>query len=296
LKGEFVAKQKLILFYSTVVLWGIFILALTVYLFFPYHKALRITLQNIVGSSRAAISMEGVTTKPFGIKANKLLYQIDSTVTQRPIEMTNIDITWSPFSLLFGRFSILSEASLYGGSLQSSVEGIRLVGLSNPSIFLMLKEINMSIIPEGTIPWLHGTTGTLNCTIKKKSSPLSFNKQSGSFVFTLKDGEIKDFQVKNLPRLIIPYKEISADGKIEGSRINITKVLLTSELITFNGLGAIDSIDSEQNMDIHVSYQSFVKTLPLRGQGNLHITGNLSSPILDSINTGKDLTVSGNPK
>jgi type II secretion system protein N len=283
-----VGKQRSLLVYSTVILWGLFVITLIIYLFFPYQKVLRIALQNIVGNSRTAVSMEGVITKPLGIKANKILLQPDPIVGQRPFELTNIDITWSPFSLLFGNFSIKSIASLYEGSLQSSVNGIHFVGLSNPTILLTLEKVNMSLIPEGAIPWLRGTTGTLSGTIRKKSDPMSPNKQSGSFAFFLKEGEIKNLQVRNLPRLIIPFKEISADGKIDGSRIDLSKIHISSDVISLSGSGVIDSVDIEQSVIINLSYQTLIKTFPLKGQGNLHITGSLSSPMAVSMESKKD--------
>ena len=45
--------------------------------------------------------------------------------------------------------------------------------------------------------------------------------QVGSFRFTARGGEVKDLQVKNMPRLIVPYKEITIEGRIDGQKIDI---------------------------------------------------------------------------
>jgi type II secretion system protein N len=288
LKGETVGK-KILLYYASVVLWGVLVFILCIFLFFPYQKVLRITLQNLLGGSRVAVVMEDVSSKPFGIKASRLLVQTNSNVARKPIELTNIDITWSWISLLLGRFNIQSKALLYGGSLESFVDGFRLRGQSNPVILLTLRAVDVSSIPEGTLPLLRGMTGSLSGTIKKKPNPTSANKQSGSFSVSLNDGEIRDFQIKSLPRLIIPYQIISAEGRIDGSSADISKIILKSDAISFHGSGTIDLAD-EQGMNIGLSYQVFSKSFPLKGHGNLWITGSPTLPVAVVLDSEKVTT------
>jgi type II secretion system protein N len=288
LKGETVGK-KIPIYYTSVVLWGFLVFVLCIFLFFPYQKVLRITLQNLLGMLRAAVVMEEVSSKPFGIKASRLLVQTNPNAARKPLVLTNIDITWSWSSLLLGKLNIQSKASLYGGSLESLIDGFCLRGQSDPVILLTLRAINVSSIPEGTIPLLPGMTGNLSGTIKKKPNPMSANKQSGSFSVSLNDGEIRDFQIKGLPRLVFPYQTISAEGNIDGSSADISKIILKSEAISFNGSGTIDLAD-EQGMNIGLSYQVFSKSFPLKGHGNLRITGSPTLPVAVILNSEKVIT------
>ena len=118
---------------SGVVGWGILVMALVIYLFFPYQKALKIALQNVAGNGRAAVSMEGVTMKLMGIKASRILFRPDASTGQTaPFELSKVDIFWNPLSLLKGKVTIYSKAALYEGTLRCTVEGIPFIGPSDP--------------------------------------------------------------------------------------------------------------------------------------------------------------------
>ena len=210
-------KRTRILFFSGVVLWGVFVAALVIYLFFPYQKALKIALQNVVGGGKAAVAMEGVSMKRMGIGASRLLLQPASSTGQTvPFELTNVDISWNPLSLFRGKLAIKSTASVYDGILRCSIDGIPFTGPANPSILLRLEHINLGKCPEGALPWFKGISGILDGMMRKETPASRPDKQTGSFRFDLKGGEVKDLQAKNMPRLVIPYKHIVIEGKIDG--------------------------------------------------------------------------------
>ena len=142
-------RRKAIFFFSGVVLWAVFVAALVVYLFFPYQKALKIALQNVIGSGRTAVAMEGVSMKTMGISATRLRLSSNAGPGQTaPFELTNVDISWNPFSLLTGKLVIKSKASVYDGMLRCTVDGIPFTGLANPKYPAKLEHVESWEMPR----------------------------------------------------------------------------------------------------------------------------------------------------
>jgi hypothetical protein len=233
--------------------------------------------------------VEDVKRRALGIEATKLLIRFDGGGTQTaPLEISNINVSWNPVALLTGKLMIDSEASLYGGSIHSAVNGIAFIGSSGPDILLTLKGVDMSKCPDGLFPWVKGVTGTLDGVVKKEIGFASPGKQGGTFRFAIRNGEIRDLQVKNLPRLIIPYREIVLEGKTDGVRIDVTKILLTSDVISLRGSGIVDPADMQQSLDISLSYEVFAKNYPLKGKGTISVRGNQAAPTVTISNVATD--------
>ncbi len=261
--------------------WGVLVMVLVVYLFFPYQKALKVALQNVVGNGRAAVSMEGVTMKVMGIKASRILFRPDASAGQTaPFELSNVDIFWNPFSLLKGKVTIYSKAALYGGTLRCTVEGISFMGQTDPNISLKFDSVNIGKCPEGAIPWFNGMSGTLDGMVRKEAPIGRPDKETGVFRLNIRDGEIKGLQVKNLPRLIIPYKEIVVEGKIDGPRLSIRKLALASDVIALSGSGMVQSGDPDHGIDMKLSYQVLSKSFPMQGKGTLTVSGSQAAPVV----------------
>lgn len=272
-------RGRKVLLGTGVALWGVFIAALVVYLFFPYQKALKIALQNVVGSGKTAVAMEGVNVKTMGVAASKLsLRPVGATGQTAPLVLTNVDISWNPFSLLKGKLAIKSKASVYDGSLFCTIDGISFTGPANPSIALRLDHVNLGKCPEGALPWFKGITGFLDGTVKKETPLSRPEKQAGSFRFNLKGGEVRDLQAKNMPRLIIPYKRILIEGKIDGPRVDVTNITLTSDVVSIKGNGTVDTTEGGQTIDVKASYEVLSRTFPIKGKGSITISGNQASP------------------
>jgi type II secretion system protein N len=275
------AKRKDLVFYACSLGWAVFVAALTVYLFFPYQKALKLALQNVMGAGRVTVSMEGVTTKPMGVWASRVLLKPDAAGGQAaPFELSNIDIFWNPLSLLTGKLTIHSKASLYGGVLRCVMQGAPLMGPSNPNISLTLDHVNLARCPEGILPWFRGMSGTLDGVIRKETPPGRPDKQAGSFRLYLKGGQVKDLRVNNMPRLIIPYQEITIEGKIDGPRINIVKLALKSDLVSLTGSGFVESGETDQTIDMKLSYETLSQVFPLKGKGLITISGSRKAPVV----------------
>jgi len=276
-------NRKTVLFYLAAVGWGLFVMVLTVYLFFPYQKALKIALQNTVGGGRTAVSMEGVAARPLGIKASRLLLKPDGSTGQVPFELSNVRIFLNPLSLLKGKFTIASSAAIYGGTLSCTVEGASVTGPSNPDISLTLDHVNMGKCPEGVLPWFKGISGVLNGVVRKQATAGRPDRQTGFFRFSLSGGEVKDLQVKNMPCLVIPYREIVLEGKIDGPRLNIGRLALKSDLVSLSGTGFMESGDdrTDRTIDIRLSYEALSQAFPLKGKGVIAITGSQAAPAVE---------------
>jgi type II secretion system protein N len=274
-------RRRGFLYFASVVSWGVLVAALVLYLYFPYQKAFKIVLQNVVGGGRATVAMEGVRTKALGISATKLRIRLDPNFgPAAPFELSGIDISWNPLSLFKGKFTIDSTASLYDGRLKSTMDGIAFMVPSSPAILLTLQGVNMAKCPEGVFPWFRGLTGTLDGVIRNDTALATPDKQTGTFQFVIKNGEVKDIQIRNSPRLVIPYKQITLEGKTNGARIEMTKILVNSDVILLKGSGSIEAGEVEQSLDINLSYEALSKALPLKGKGVISIRGSQGAPLV----------------
>jgi type II secretion system protein N len=274
-------SKRNIFFYLSAVVWGVLVMALVIYLFFPYQKALRIALQNTAPGGRAAISTEGVTVKLTGIKASKILFRPDpSTEGTTPFELSNVEILWNPLSLLKGKVTIYSKAALYEGMLRCTVEGVSFVGPSDSRMSLKFDHVNLGKCPEGVFPWFAGMSGTLDGTMNKQTPMGKTERETGVFRLDIKNGEIKGIQVKNMPKLIIPYKEIVVEGKIDGPRRKINRLALKSDVIAIAGAGEVQLGETDGAIDMKLSYRVLSRSFPLQGSGTLTVSGSPASPVV----------------
>jgi type II secretion system protein N len=274
-------RWKKLLFFLGALVWGLFVAAFIIYLFFPYQRALKIALRDIVGGGKTAIAMEGVSVRTMEITASKLSLRPFGNASQTaPFELSNLDINWSPFSLLHGALAFNSRASLYDGTLRASVGKIPLAGQGNPDILLRLEHVNLAKCPDGVFPFLRGVTGSLDGWIRKDASPARPDRQTGSFRFDLKLGEVKDLQIKDMPRLVIPYKRIAIQGRMDGPRVDLSTIALVSDAIMLLGKGSIETTDQGQNIDVKLSYEALSKSFPLKGKGTILISGNQAAPTI----------------
>jgi len=272
--------KKFFIFLGALV-WGVFVAVLIIYLFFPYQRALKIALRDVAGGGKTAIAMEGVSVRTMEITASKLLLRPVGNPSQTaPFELSNVNINWSPFSLLRGTLAFNSRASLYGGTLRAFVGDIPLAGPGNPNVLLKLEHVNMAKCPDGVFPFLKGVTGSLDGWIRKDASPAKPDRLTGSFRFDLKVGEVKDLQIKNMPRLVIPYKRIAIQGRMDGPRVDLSTIALVSDVIMLLGKGSIETTDQGQNIDVRLSYEALSKSFPLKGKGTILISGNQAAPTI----------------
>jgi hypothetical protein len=83
--------------------------------------------------------------------------------------------------------------------------------------------------------------------------------------------------MKDLQRLILPYKEILAEGTLSGGRIDINKIMVTGDGIALRGSGTIEPGEPQRRLNITLQYEGTAAG-PLTGKGALTISGNQWSP------------------
>ncbi|HAR96184.1 MAG TPA: type II secretion system protein GspN [Deltaproteobacteria bacterium] len=269
---------KAVRFYAAVLLWGFFLTGLIVHLFFPYQKALKIAFQNVVGGSKMAVSMDGVRVVPTGVRIKKAL--IGHEVVQgRPIvELSDVKINWHPLSLLSGNFSVSSRASAYSGTLECDVLGIPVIGSKNPSMTVRFRNINLAKYPTGTLPWFKGISGTADGAVTREVALLHPIKEKGVFKLSIKNGEVRDLHTQNLQGLILPFKEIRAEGRLNGSQAIIDKAFLSGSSITMKGSGTLVKGDGQPVINLKLAYESRSTAIPLPSKGAIVMSGNQWSP------------------
>jgi type II secretion system protein N len=271
-------RYRMIGFYVGVVCWGVIVAALVVHLFFPYQWALRIAFQNVVGSSRMAVSMDGVRATSTGVHIKKALIGHEAMPGRPIMELSDVAISWRPWSLLTGTLSITSQASAYRGTLKCDVLGIPVLKSDNPYMTVNFRNIDLSKYPAGALPWLKGMTGTADGWAAKEVALIHPIKEKGAFRLTITNGEIRELFIKNLPGVTLPFKEIKAEGRLEGSQVIIDKVFLNGSGISMKGSGILIKGDVQPTLSLKLYYESQSKAIPLPPKGVIAISGSQWSP------------------
>jgi type II secretion system protein N len=276
--GGLVIRYKRIGFYAGVVVWGLFVMGLIVHLFFPYQRALKIAFQNVVGGSKMVVSMDGVRLASTGVHIAKALIGHEAIQGKPMVELSRFKISWRPWSLLTGKFSIASEASAYSGTVKCDVIGIPVLTSNNPSMTVKFRNIDLAQYPPGTLPWFKAISGTAEGSVTREVPLLHPTKEKGSFRLTIVNGEIRELYTKNLQGLILPFKEITAEGRLDGTQAIIDRIFLTGSGITMKGSGALTKGDQAPAINLKLFYESHSKTIPLPPRGTIMMTGSQWSP------------------
>ncbi len=285
-------KTTAVILYGAAVLWGILVAAFVLYLFFPYQRALGIAFQNVLGGNGIVFSAEGLKVRTLGVDASKIVIGHKAIEGKPLFELSKVHVTWNPFAMLKGTLSINSQASAYGGSLQCTIRGIPIFGTERPSMLLTFNDINLERYPEGNIPWFKGLKGTAKGWLKKDVPFAQPDNQKGSFAITASQGEIRELKVSAFPRLILPFKEIVAEGTVRGPTIDITRLSVNSSGLTMKGSGTIESTDQEHRLAIQLTYEALSQQAPLPGRGTITISGSQWSPQITIVKETAELTPS----
>ncbi|MCX5809917.1 MAG: type II secretion system protein GspN [Proteobacteria bacterium] len=278
IKKLFTKINKQYLLYAGAVVWFFILLVVVLYLFFPHQKFVKIAFQNFLCGNKMMASIEGAKIRPVGAVASKIVFGHEGLQGKPLFEIEKIKISWNPFSLVKGVLSISSDASAYTGKMKVNIEGIPVIINSLPNMKINLSNINLAKYPENRLPWFKGVSGTLNGWVKKDMPLYAPERQKGSFSINMRNGEIMEIAIKNLPRLTIPYKDITIEGRIDGERINLTKIVINSSGNSINGNGIIEANEFEQKVNLKFNYEATTKNAPLAGKGTITISGNQWSP------------------
>lgn len=271
-------RQALVL--GGTIAWGLIVVLLVVLLFFPYQRALKIAFQNVLGGSRMIVSLEGAGLG-FTTGQASMLRVGHAAVEGKPLfELRRIYVTWYPLSLLTGRLNVSARALAYDGTVECIIEGIPVIAGANPAMSVTFKNVNLAKYPEGTLPWFKGLSGSMSGRIFKQVPLAGPDKQKGSFRIVMTAGEITGLQVKNLENFILAYKEVVAEGKITGSRIQLDRIYIEGEGLVLKGRGTIERGETEQGINLTLVCESASDASPLPNGAVITVTGNQWSPTI----------------
>jgi len=273
IKKLFTKINKQYLLYAGAVAWFFILLVVVLYLFFPHQKFVKIAFQNFLCGNKMMASIEGAKIRPVGAVASKIVFGHEELQGKPLFEIEKIKISWNPFSLVKGVLSISSDASAYTGKMKVNIEGIPVIINSLPNMKINLSNIDLAKYPENRLPWFKGVSGTLNGWVKKDMPLNAPERQKGSFSINMRNGEIIEIALKDLPRLTVPYKDITIEGKIDGERINLSKIAINSPGNIINGSGTIEANEFEQKINLKFNYEATTKNAPLAGKGTITISG-----------------------
>ena len=264
-----------LIYIGIAVAWFFFTVIIVLYAFFPYQKMMRVVFQNFLGGNRIIVAIEGARAGVFGARAAKITFGHEILQGKPLFEIEGARVNWHFMPLFKGVISINSTASIYDGKMKLDITNIPFFVNSIPFLTVTMKGVSLSKYPEGRLPWFKGLSGTMNGWIKKEMPLYATEKQKGSLSFSLDNGEIKELAPKNFPKLTLPYKKITVDGKINGYRINFDNLFLegtNGEII--KGKGYIDTNEFEPKIDLALVYESKKEGSPLQGKGKINVNGN----------------------
>jgi type II secretion system protein N len=272
------ARQSLV--YVAFILWGFVIMLGVVLVFFPYEKALRIVSQNLLGSSRTIIALEGSRFGFISAQASKVVVSHVAVEGKPLFEFRKINARWYPFSLLKGKLAILCRAIAYDGMIECSIDGIPVLSAGIPFMRIKFEKVNLAKYPEGTLPWFKGISGSMSGWIKKEVPLERSDKQKGSFRINMTAGEIKELQVKGLQNFVLAYKEVVVEGRISGPKIYLDKILIEGDGIKLKGNGTLEGGGAEPRINLMLACENSSSTSPLANGSVITVTGNQWSPTI----------------
>ncbi len=261
------------------VLWGFAVMLAVVLVFFPYQKALKIVSQNLLGSSRMVIALENPRFGFAGAQVSRIVVGHVAVEGGPLFEFRKIDMRWRPFSLLTGKLAILCKATAYDGTVDCSIDGISVSGTGSPFMNVTFKNVNLAKYPERVLPWFRGMSGSMSGWIKKEISLERSGKPKGSFRISMAAGEIKEVQIKGLQSFVLPYKKVTVEGRITGSKTYVDKIVAEGDGIKLEGNGTIEEAeDAEARINLTLTCRNGSEASPLPNGSVIKVTGNKWSP------------------
>jgi type II secretion system protein N len=292
-------KKQYIVLYGAAFLWFLLLTLALLFLFFPYQRVFQFVFQNVVGGSEMTVSVIGARTGLMRIEASELRFGHSAMAGSPIAELEKARLRSGIASVLRGAVDVSAEAQAYGGKVNLEVGNIPVIDNNgDPTFSVAFSDINLSKYPTGRFPWFKDLKGTLSGRIKKDTSLFAKERQKGKFNLLIRDGEIGQMVVKNFAKLTVPFKTISAEGTIDGSRIDVTKILVDSDGIVLKGSGFIEGGGPGRSVDLKLSYEGVSKSSPLKGKGTIIVSGDLLSPEITlnqegGASTGKTAAPSG---
>jgi hypothetical protein len=209
-------------------------------------------------------------------EASELLFGHDVLAGAPIVELQKVRLRCGDGAVFKGAVNVNAEAVGYGGKVKLDIQDIPLISNGTSKVILSLSDVDLAKYPAGRLPWFKNMSGTLNGRIKKETSVFSKERQKGAFSVTITNGEIGEIITKGFVKLSIPFKTISAEGTIFGTRLEVTKISITSDGLVIKGGGYIEGGGPDRAIDLRLSYEG--KSALLRGKGTITVSGSLWAP------------------
>ncbi len=271
-------KQYLV--YAAFGIWGLMSMALTLLLFFPYQKTLGMLSRSLLGSGRISVAAEGTHFGFAGAEASRILVGHAALEGRPVLEFRKAEAHLKPWPLLAGRLMLTSSAAAYDGTVACEVTVMPLAPGMSSSVKLTFSNINLAKYPEGSLPWLKGITGTLSGWIREEAPVDTPEKRKGSFRITVLAGELKELHVKGAERVVLPYKEISAEGRITGTTTYVDRIVLSGVGIALKGNGSIERVGGEHLLNLRLAKQNGAEASILPDGSIVRVTGSQWHPVV----------------
>jgi len=266
-KIQWTIEKKKVFFSLSLVLWTFIVFMVILLLFFPYRRVTLIALQNVISTGNANISYMNVKSAFMGAEVSKVMIG-DDAIDGKPLyEIEKVKLRWNPFSIFKGVADVYGYSSAYGGVVRFSVQDIPMMVNTIPYIATRFENVNLANYPEKQFPWCKGINGTLSGWIRREVPYAAPEKQKGSFSIQIKNGAIRGVVIKDFAGFLLPFKDMSIEGKLRGTTVEISRIVINDAGITIKGSGIIEGSTGDQRINVKLSYESTAKDIPLSGKG-----------------------------
>jgi len=268
------ARERIFLILGLVVVFLVVFL-LSLQLLFPYKKALGVLVSSLFSESKIKFSVVGAQMRAYRFHASEVRIGYEDLAS--PILcVRNVEIRCNPFALLKGALGIRGENYSSPGRMVLTIENIPIFSRRTPILLLQFKDVPVSAFVQGQSPF-RAIGGRAEGWIKEQIYPLSPERNKGSFLIRIRDGELEDLYLKPLPRFALPFREILLRGSFEGNVTRIDRLVVESALGSISGGGTISKIEGEQKLEVALSLTGF-KGTPAWGRRQIKVTGSIQKP------------------
>ena len=145
---------------------------------------------------------------------------------------------------------------------------------------LTFKNVNLAKYPQETLPWFKGMSGNMSGWVKKEVPWERSDKQKGAFRITMTAGELKGLHIKGLQNFVLGYREVTAEGRISGSKVYVDKALVEGDGIKLKGSGTIERGEPDQRVNLIFTCENSSNASPLANGSLITVTGDQWSPTI----------------
>lgn len=269
-------SRKKIILSVFFILWTCSVASLVAGIFFPYDRFFSTLFRNAVWNTGVTVFLANPRIGPTGARATRA--GVSRLHAERPlVELEDVTIHWNPLSIIKGMVDMSGTASAYGGHVVFDIRKIPVYREGTPTLLVRFSDINLVRYREQDLPWVKDLSGLMNGLLEKELT-MSSKPSKGRFNLTLRNGEIRELQIKGLPRLNMPFRVICVEGRIDGEKTEISNFSVNAAGMSLKGSGCIEGSEPYRNIDLKLSCEGTSALTPVTGKGVIAIAGALPAP------------------